>query len=94
MSNNVKDVNIKNWMYYFFNDIIYIKKFDPNNINIDEKSYKIILIYYIGHVMIKRDLTIYSVNPFYLTFGNVNGYFEENYGNKYLTLVSTNESKK
>ena len=86
MSNNVKDVNI--------NDIIYIEKFDLNNINIDEKSYKIILIYYIGHVMIKRDLTIYSVNPFYLTFGNVNGYFEENYGNKYLTLVSTNESKK
>ena len=86
MSNNVKDVNI--------NDIIYIEKFDLNNINIDEKSYKIILIYYIGHVMIKRDLTIYSVNPFYLTFGNVNGYFEENYGNKYLMLVSTNESKK
>ena len=86
MSNNVKDVNI--------NDIIYIEKFDLNNINIDEKSYKIILIYYIGHVVIKRDLTIYSVNPFYLIFGNVNGYFEENYGNKYLTLVSTNESKK
>ena len=86
MSNNVKDVNI--------NGIIYIEKFDLNNINIDEKSYKIILIYYIGHVMIKRDLTIYSVNPFYLIFGNVNGYFEENYGNKYLTLVSTNESKK
>ena len=86
MSNNVKDVNI--------NDIIYIEKFDLNNINIDGKSYKIILIYYIGHVMIKRDLTIYSVNPFYLIFGNVNGYFEENYGNKYLTLVSTNESKK
>ena len=86
MSNNVKDVNI--------NDIIYIEKFDLNNINIDEKSYKIILIYYIEHVMIKRDLTIYSVNPFYLIFGNVNGYFEENYGNKYLTLVSTNESKK
>ena len=86
MSNNVKDVNI--------NDIIYIEKFDLNNINIDEKSYKIILIYYIGHVMIKRDLTIYSVNPFYPIFGNVNGYFEENYGNKYLTLVSTNESKK
>ena len=56
MSNNVKDVNI--------NDIIYIEKFDLNNINIDEKSYKIILVYYIGHVMIKRDLTIYSVNHF------------------------------
>ena len=32
MSNKVKDVNIKNQTYYFFNDIINIKNFDPNNI--------------------------------------------------------------
>ena len=25
MSNNVKDINIKNHTYYFFDDIIYIK---------------------------------------------------------------------
>ena len=36
---------------------------------------------------------IYSVNPFYLTFEKVNGYFEEINENKYLTLVPTNESK-
>ena len=29
----------------------------------------------------------------YLIFGKVNGYFEEMNGNKYLTLVPTNESK-
>ena len=29
----------------------------------------------------------------YFIFRNVNGYFEENNGNKYLTLVPTNESK-
>ena len=33
------------------------------------------------------------VNPLSLIFSKVNGYFEENNGNKYLTLVSTNESK-
>ena len=48
---NVKDINIKNLTYYFFNDTIYIENFDPNNIKIDEKSYKNILIYYIGYVM-------------------------------------------
>ena len=32
MNNNVKDINIKNLTYYFFNDIIYIENFDPNNI--------------------------------------------------------------
>ena len=35
----------------------------------------------------------YNVNPLYLIFTKVNGYFEEVNGNKYLTLVPTNESK-
>ena len=30
---------------------------------------------------------INSVNPLYLIFSNVNGYFRENNGNKYLKLV-------
>ena len=59
----------------------------------DEKSNKNILIYYIGYVTIKNYLKIYSVNPLYLIFGKVNRYFEEINENKYLALVSTNESK-
>ena len=47
MSNKVKDRDIKNCAYLFFNDIINIQNFDPNNINIDETSYKNILIHYI-----------------------------------------------
>ena len=38
-------------------------------------------------------LNIYSVNPLYLVFNKVNGYFEEINGNKYLTLDPTNESQ-
>ena len=53
MSNKVKDRDIKNRTYYVFNDIINIENFDPNNIKIDEKSYKNIVIYYIGYVTIK-----------------------------------------
>ena len=90
---SVKDTNIKNRTYYFFNDIIYIKNFDANNIRIDEKSYKNIFIYYIGYVTIKKDLKIYIVNPLYLIFEQVNGYFEEINGNKYLMLAPINESK-
>ena len=93
MSNKVKNINIKNRTYYFFNDIISIENFDVN-IKIDEKSYKNILIYYIAYVTIKQDLKICSVNPLYLIFTNLNGYFEEINGKKYLTLVPTNESKK
>ena len=66
MSNIIKDISIKNCIYYFFNDIINKKDLDPNNIEIDEKSYKNILIYYIGYVTIIKDLKIYSVNPLYL----------------------------
>ena len=40
----------------FFSDIIYVENFDPNNTKIDEKSYKKILIYYIGYKTIKKDL--------------------------------------
>ena len=36
---------------------------------------------------------INSVNPLYLIFNKGNGYVEEINGNKYLTLVPTNESK-
>ena len=68
MSNKIKDVDLKTRTYYFFNDIINIKIFDLNNIKIDEKSYKNILIYYIGYVMIKdsKYVKIYIVNPFTL----------------------------
>ena len=94
MSNKIKDISMKNCSYYFFNDIINIKKIDPNNIKIDEKSYKNIIMYYIGYVTIKdsKYVKINIVNPVYFIIDKLNGYFEEN-GNKYLMLVSTNESE-
>ena len=53
MSNIVKERSIKNHTYYFFADIINIKDFDANDIKIDEKSNKNILIYYVAYRMIK-----------------------------------------
>ena len=50
MSNKIKDITTKNHKYYFFDDIINVKYFDPNNIKIHKKSYKNILIKYIGYV--------------------------------------------
>ena len=80
MSNKVKDIDINGRTYYFFNDTIDIKKIDPNNIKIDEKSYKNFLIYYIGYVTIKdsKYIEINSVNSLYLTFSKMNRYFEKN----------------
>ena len=93
MNNKVKDIDIKNRTYYFFNDIINIKNFDQNSIKIHEKSCKNILIYYIGHVTIKEYIKICSLNPLYLNFRNANGYFEENHKSKNLMLVPTSDSK-
>ena len=62
---SVKNINVKNHTYYFFDDIISIKEFDPNNIKIHEKSDKNILTDYIAYVTIKNSkyVKISSVNP-------------------------------
>ena len=62
---------------------------------LDEKSYKNILIYDIGYVRVKdsKYVIINSVNPLHLIFNRVNGYVEEIYENKCLTLVPTNASQ-
>ena len=59
-----KKINIKNRTYYFCNDMINLKNFEPNLLKTDRKSYKNIGIY-IGYITIKKidDYeNIYSVN--------------------------------
>ena len=82
---NIKQINIKNRTYYFFNDMINIKKFDSSLLTIDKKTYKSIDIYYIGYITMKDfgHVKINSVNPLYLIIAEVDGYIEENNGNKY-----------
>ena len=50
----VKQINIKNRTYYFYNDMINIKNFDPILSKIDRKSYKDIGIYNTRYVTIKK----------------------------------------
>ena len=92
----VKQINIKNRTYYFYNDMINIKKFDSNLLKIDKKSYKDIGIYNIGYITIKKidDYeTIYSVNPLYLLVNHASGHIEEKGVNKCLIFDSTDENK-
>ena len=86
MSNKFKDISIKNHTSYFFNGIINIKNFRLNNMKTDEKPYKYILFYYIGYVLTKdlKYVKTNTVNPLYLIFSKMNGYFEEINKNKYL----------
>ena len=73
----VKQINIKNWTNYFYNDIIDIKNFKSNLLKIDTKSYKDIGIYSIGYIRIKKTddcENIHSVNPFYILIHHASGY--------------------
>ena len=92
----VKQINIKNRTYYFYNDIIDIKTFDSNMLKLDKKSYKNLDIYNIGYVTINKigyGYDINSVNPLYLHINNVNEYIEEINEDKYLGFDVTYENK-
>ena len=52
----------KNCRHYLFDEIINIKNLDPNNIMIDEKPYKNILIYYIDYV---ASNSVKTFEPYY-----------------------------
>ena len=97
----VKQIDIRNRTYYFYNDIIYLESFKSNLLKIDKKSYKDIGIYNIGYITIKKigDCeNIYSVNPLYLRITHASRYtecnsVEEINGNKYLIFDSIDEKK-
>ena len=76
---NIKEINIKNRTYYFFDDMINIKNADSNLLKIEKKSYKNIDIYYIRYITMKysKYVNIHSINPLYLTIGEVDGSIEE-----------------
>ena len=48
-NDEVKEIDIKNCTCYYFNSLIKIEDFNPNNILIDEKPYQNILVYNISY---------------------------------------------
>ena len=97
----VKQIEIKNRTYYFYNDIINIEEFNSSLLKIDKKSYKDVDIYYIGYIIIKKigDCeNIYGVYPLNLITGKVDEHIEcnsvernsakEKNGRKYLVFDS------
>ena len=50
----VKQINIKNGTYYFYNDIINLKDFDAILLKADKKSYENIDVYYIEYITKKK----------------------------------------
>ena len=92
----IKRINEK--FYYFLVDMINIKNFDPNLLNIDKILFKSTnaVIYNTGYITMKSldHVNTASENRLYLIFDNLDGYIiEENKGNKDLIFASTNNNK-
>ena len=88
----VKELNIKNQTYFFFDDMIDIKNFNWNLLKIDKKSHKDIDIYSTGYLAIKKfsDFkNIRNINSLYLVIHSATGHFKEKNGEKYLIIDST-----
>ena len=90
----VKEINIKNQTYYYFDDMIDIRNFHPNLLKIDKKSYEDIDIYYIVYITIKTFSdceNIHSVNTLYIIIHSATGHFQEKNSEKYVIIDSTNK---
>ena len=91
----IKQINIKNQTYYFYNEIIDLKTFDSKNLKLNKKTYKNIDIYDIGYITIKKighGYNIKSVNPLYLLIDNASGYIKEINKDKYLGFDDRDEN--
>ena len=90
----VKQINIKNRTFYFYNDVINLKDFESSLLKIDKMHYKGINIYYIRYITIKKidDCgRVYGVTSLYLQVNHASGYIEEKNGNKYLIFDDSTE---
>ena len=76
----IKQINIKNQIYYFYNDIINLDEFDGSKIKVDRKNFNDIDIYYLGYEYQKKITEcnkINSVKPIYLMIKDMKGQFKE-----------------
>ena len=87
----IKQINIKNRTYYFYNDIINLDEFDESRIRVDKKDFNDIDIYYLGYED-KKKLSecnvINSVNPLYLRITNINAQFEKGKDEAWYLVIS------
>ena len=92
-----KQIKIEYQTYYFYNDMINLKDFEPNCWKTDKKHYKNINIYYIGYITNKKldDCeSIYNGNLLHLLINHANEYLEEKNGNKYFIFDDSIDENK
>ena len=93
---NIKQINIKNRIYYIYNDQINLKDFDTSLLKVDKK--KLQRDWHLLHRLcdcknILNCSNINSVNLLYLMIDEMIGHFEEKNEDKYLVLDDVDENK-
>ena len=58
----LKQINIKNRSYYFYNDITDFDEFDESKIKVDKKDFNDIDIYYLGYEYKKKNTECNVIN--------------------------------
>ena len=87
----IKQINIKNRTYYFYNDIINLDEFDESKIKVDKKDFNDIDIYYLGYEHKKKisECDVISIiNPLYLRIADINGQFEKGKDDVWYLIIS------
>ena len=82
----VKHINIKNQTYYFYNDIIDLKNFEPNLLKIDKNQELIFTTLDTSRLKNDEYESIYSLNPLFLRISHASGCNEEKNGKKILNF--------
>ena len=82
----IKQLNIKNRTYYFWDNIIYIDNFNPNLLKVEKKNFLDYNVYNILYVTKKPEYNINSVNLLYLCMRYLKGFIDELDGKKYLNI--------
>ena len=79
----IKQINVKNQTYYFYNNTIDLDEFDESKTKVDIKMFNDNNIYYLGYKY-KKKITefneINSVNSLYLKITDIKGQFKEGKG--------------
>ena len=90
----LKQINIKNRTYYFYNDIIDLDEFGESKIRVDKKDFNDIDIYYLGYEHKKKISecnVINSVNPLYLRIVDMKGQFEKGKDDAWYLVISDDD---
>ena len=93
----VKSLKIKNVSYYFWNDIIYINKFDNSMLKINKRENRENNnIYYISYIISKPEYDINIVNNLYIAIQNLYCTIEiiDGSEDRYLVIDKNNKMNK